>query len=153
MQYVALFDHIMLYIGSFPDFPSWAFMKDLFLDREGWQAMLDREAAPGAAACIGLLRREDFAARQGTLLVWCGEAGGLRAALREYSGEAAADVAMLLVVDGEAVQTLRSSGLAPIRSLLRQGRLQAYMLKTMDELESAGLADFVEDLGLVFPKH
>jgi hypothetical protein len=37
--------------------------------------------------------------------------------------------------------------------LIRQGRLHPYMLKTMDELEAAGLAEFVEDLGLVFPKH
>jgi hypothetical protein len=37
--------------------------------------------------------------------------------------------------------------------LVRQGRLHPYMLKTMDELEAAGLVEFVEDLGLVFPKH
>jgi hypothetical protein len=37
--------------------------------------------------------------------------------------------------------------------LVRRGKLQPYMLKTMNELEVAGLADFVEDLGLIFPKH
>jgi len=40
-----------------------------------------------------------------------------------------------------------------MRQLVRQGKLDPYMLKTMGQLEAAGLADFVEDLGLTFPKH
>jgi len=62
-------------------------------------------------------------------------------------------VAVLLVADREALTALREDGWSPLQAMIRQGRLHPYMLKTMDELEAAGLAEFVEDLGLVFPKH
>ena len=107
--------------------------------------MLDREGMPMSTASIGLLRREDFAAR-------C-DAEGCRADLREYNGAAGDDVAVLLVADDTALAALREGGWAPLPALVRQGRLHPYMLKTMDELEAAGLVEFVEDLGLVFPKH
>lgn len=132
---------------------AWAFMEDAFLDCAGWQSMLDREGMPASSAAIGLLRRDDYAARRGTLLLWRSESDGCRAVLREYSGAAGADVAVLLVADGDALTALREGGWAPMPGLIRQGRLHPYMLKTMDELEAAGLAEFVEDLGLVFPKH
>lgn len=128
-------------------------MKDGFFNRAGWQAMLDREGMPVSRAAIGLLRREDFAARRGTLLLWRRDAEGSRADLREYNGAAGDDVAVLLVADAEALAALREGGWAPLPALIRQGRLHPYMLKTMDELEAAGLAGFVEDLGLVFPRH
>lgn len=115
--------------------------------------MLDREGMPAAGASIGLLRRDDFTARCGTLLVWRSGSEGCRAVLREYNGRAGEDVAVLLVADGDALTALREDGWAPLPGLIRQGRLHPYMLKTMDELEAAGLAEFVEDLGLVFPKH
>lgn len=115
--------------------------------------MLDREQTPNASACISVLRRNEFASRQGTLLVWRGAPGGMQADFRAYQGAAGGDVAVLLVVDDDAVQALRTRGLATIPALIRAGRLHPYMLKTMDELESAGLADFVEDMGLTFPKH
>lgn len=128
-------------------------MVDAFLDCAGWQSMLDREGMPASSAAIGLLRRDEFVARRGTLLLWRSESDGCHAVLREYSGAPGADVAVLLVADGDALATLREAGWAPLPSLIRQGRLHPYMLKTMDELEAAGLAGFVEDLGLVFPKH
>ncbi|MEZ5614277.1 MAG: hypothetical protein R3E35_03545 [Rhodocyclaceae bacterium] len=115
--------------------------------------MLEREGLPASSASIGLLRRDDFAARRGTLLLWRNDSAGCRAVLSEYNGATAEDTAVLLVADAEALAALREGGLAPLPALVRQGRLHPYMLKTMDELEDAGLAEFVEDLGLVFPKH
>lgn len=115
--------------------------------------MLEREGLPASDASIGLLRRDDFASRRGTLLLWRNNRDGCRAELSEYNGAAAEDTAVLLVADAEALAALREGGLAPLPALVRQGRLHPYMLKTMGELEAAGLAEFVEDLGLVFPKH
>jgi hypothetical protein len=132
-------------------------MEDDFLDRSGWQAMLDREQTPDACACIGLLRRNEFVARRGTLLLWCPTADGMQAAFRQYHGDAPSDaggdIGVLLVADQDAVQTMRARGLTSIPALVRAGKLDPYMLQTLDQLESAGLADFVEDLGLTFPKH
>lgn len=128
-------------------------MTDSFLDCDRWQAMLDHEGIPAADAHIGVLRKDDFASRRGKLLVWRGTAQAVLVSLREYNGEPDADVAMLLVADDDALQSLLAEGLAMIPLLVRRGKLQPYMLKTMNELEAAGLGDFVEDLGLVFPKH
>lgn len=128
-------------------------LSDCFLECALWQRMLDRESALVGGGCIGLLRREDFSARSGCLLIFQGTPQGMRASMRAYLGEAGGDVAVLLVADAEAMQTLQQQGLAALRRLVRQGRLDPYMLKTMDQLEQAGLADFVEDLGLTFPKH
>jgi hypothetical protein len=127
-------------------------MNDPF-DCEAWQVMLDREDIGVTSLGIGLLRREDFQSRHGTLLVWRGGTGGMRAIRREYRGQAGDDVAILLVADGEAIETLRSQGLSAIGSLSRRGRLHAYMMKSPGELASAGLAGLVEDMGLAFPRH
>ena len=128
-------------------------MNDSFHDCASWQAMLEREGIPAADAYIGVLEKHDFASRQGRLLVWRGTRDGVQVSLREYTGEADADVAMLLVADAEAVQAMLAHGLPKIPLLVRRGKLHPYMLMTMDKLEKIGLADFVEDLGLVFPKH
>lgn len=115
--------------------------------------MLDAESTPVVAGCIGLLRRQDFSACSGSLLLFRGGAQGMRASLRAYSGEAGADVGVLLVVGAEAIPALQTQGLGAARTLLRQGRVHPYMLKTLEQLEADGLADFVEDLGLTHPKH
>jgi hypothetical protein len=128
-------------------------MQEAFHDCNGWQSWLDRAGMPPARAAIGLLRREDFAARRGTLLLWSSYPEGCRATLREYSGAAGDDVAVLLVAEAEALDTLLADGVAALAGLVRRGRVHPYMLKTLGELEDAGLAEFVEDLGLVFPKH
>lgn len=153
MQYVAVFDLIMLYIEAFPDLASWTSMEDGFFDSTRWQAMLDREGMPASRASIGLLRRADFAARRGTLLIWRCDATGCHADLREYSGQYGDDVAVLLVADADALAPLREGGWAVLPSMIRRGRLSPYILKTMGELEAAGLAEFVEDLELAVPRH
>ncbi|HUW36967.1 MAG TPA: hypothetical protein VMV91_06510 [Rhodocyclaceae bacterium] len=124
-------------------------LADPFLDCALWQRMLDGESAPAPSGAIGLLRREDFSARNGRLLVLQG--GG--ASARAYLGDADADVAVLLVLGDEAVPILQAQGWAAVRTLVRRGELHPYMLKTLRQLEEAGLADFVEDLGLSFPQH
>lgn len=140
--------------------------EDGFFDCAAWQAMLDREAtavtAMAISGCIGLLRRDDFTKRSGSLLVWSGlsvDGGGnqdkarLTAELREYRGAADTDLALLLVADAKTLQRLQAEGLVALSTLVRQGKLDPYMLKTMHQLEQAGLADFIEELGLTFPTH
>jgi hypothetical protein len=127
--------------------------KDAPFDHAAWQTMLDAADLPEATAWIGVLLRPDFAARKGHLLMWRREAGGVRTVTRAYDGVATDDVAMLLVVADEAVAQLLTGGLGQIPALVRSGTLHPYMLMTLGGLEEAGLADFVEDMGLVFPKH
>jgi len=127
--------------------------RNCHLDRMLWRAWLEREQLPPARAYVGVLEKADFAARCGRLLVWRSNADGVEVALRDYRGAADGDVAMLLVLDETGERSLLENGLEGIGRLVRQGRLHAYMLMTLDRLDDVGLADFVEDLGLVFPKH
>jgi len=128
-------------------------MSDGLLDCASWKAMLDREGLAAADALIGVLTKEDFAARRGSVLVWRGTGDGACVALRGYDGEFGADVAMLLVADRDALAAVLADGLAQVPPLVRCGKLHPYMLRTLEALEDAGLADFVEDFGLVFPRH
>ncbi len=128
-------------------------MEDGFLDCTGWHAMLNREGMPVSSASIGLLRRDEFAARRGTLLLWQNAGTECRAVLREYNGQCGDDVAVLLVADADALVHLRKGGWAVLPGMIRRGRLSPYILKTMGELEAAGLAEFVEDLELAVPRH
>ncbi|KON82352.1 hypothetical protein PA01_06470 [Azoarcus sp. PA01] len=128
-------------------------MSDALLDCAAWKAMLDREGVSAADASIGVLTKADFAARRGSVLVWRGTAEGASVALRGYRGEFDADLAMLLVADRDALAAVLAGGLAQVAPLVRCGKLHPYMLRTLEDLEDAGLADFVEDFGLVFPRH
>jgi len=128
---------------------------DHFPDRTRWQTL--REQLSGSAmlpgAAVGILRKESFASRSGKLVVLHGAPSPTPVLVREYSGEPGADVAVLLVVDFAAVDTLQDRGLTAVRALARQGKVLPYMLKTMEQLEAAGMADLIEDLGLTFPTH
>lgn len=126
---------------------------DDFFDCARWQAILDGEASFAAGACVGVLRREDFAARTGSLLLWKWQGGAMRALTRNYAGTPDHDLAVLLVVDPAAAATLQQQGLATLRSMVRQGAVHPYILKTMDQLEAGGLEDFIEDLWLTAPHH
>ncbi|MCK0511653.1 hypothetical protein [Aromatoleum buckelii] len=128
-------------------------MSDELLDCASWKAMLDREGVRAADAAVGVLTKHDFAARHGSMLVWRGTPDGADVSLRGYRGDFDADVAMLLVADRDALAAVLADGLAQVAPLVRCGKLHPYMLRTLEDLEDAGLADFVEDFGLVFPRH
>lgn len=115
--------------------------------------MLDRESSFAAGACVGLLRRADFTARTGTLILLKWQLTGMRASAHPYTGTLPQDVAVLLVLSGAASTTLQQQGLAVLRVLIRQGAAHPYILKTMRELEAGGLEDFIEDLWLTAPHH
>ncbi len=115
--------------------------------------MLTREGMPASNASIGLLRREEFDARRGTLLLWQNAEERCRAVLREFCGHYDEDIAVLLVAEPNAFIDVLDGGWAALPGMIRRGRLSPFILKTMDELEAAGLADFIEELELAEPRH
>ncbi|NMG30083.1 hypothetical protein [Aromatoleum evansii] len=126
---------------------------DGVLDCAAWKAMLDREDLGAADASVGVLTKDEFAARSGRVLVWRGTPCGASVALRDFRGNFDADVAMLLVAERDALAAVLADGLGEVPQLVRRGRLHPYMLRTLEDLEALGLAEFVEDFGLVFPRH
>lgn len=124
-----------------------------FLDCARWQSMLCEETSFGPGACVGVLRRDDFAARNGSLLLLKWQDDAMQALTRPYAGSMDQDIAVLLVTDEAAAITMQQQGLASLRILVRQGKVHPYILKTMAELEAGGLEDFIEDLWLTAPHH
>lgn len=117
--------------------------------------MLERDCA-GLAPCslaIGLMSRGDHGARSGRMLAWRSAEHGLHTEWRPYQGEPGPDLGVLLVGTEEGLRRLQADGLGVVANLVRTGQLLPYILKSTDELEEAGLMEFIEDLGLVFPKH
>ena len=56
-------------------------------------------------------------------------------------------------MSGPALGTLCAEGYSCIAALVRRGEIRPFVLHAMEDLETAGLADFIESLGLVFPRH
>lgn len=127
---------------------------DPFFDDSAWAALLRApQGLPAADLAVGLLRAADFAAQRGELMLWqCGAAGpGLRRV--PYAPDRHTGLGVLLVADAAGLAELLDGGLPRLPALVRRGHLRPFVLKSLVELEAAGLADFVEDLGLVFPRH
>ncbi|MFZ5510983.1 MAG: hypothetical protein ACOZCP_13115 [Pseudomonadota bacterium] len=122
-----------------------------------WQDLLQQAAAAWppvpARLSIGFLGRADHGARRGRLLPWPPAEGGGPSRWRDYRGEAEDDLGLLLVLDEAEAVSLCREGLAFLPTMVRRGKALPYVLRSADELEAAGLMEFVEDLGLVFPKH
>jgi hypothetical protein len=121
-----------------------------------WQDLLLQAAAgwPAVPArlSIGFLGKADHGARRGRLLPWP-PVHGSGPTWRDYRGEAEDDLGLLLVIDEQEAASLYRNGLGCLPMLVRRGKALPYVLRSADELEAAGLMEFIEDLGLVFPKH
>lgn len=125
-----------------------------FFDVRRWQACLGKaDSLCGAGLPVALLRSEDFARGCGTMLLLTGDGAAAIPMLTEYDSACHGSLGLLLVADGPAVAALLDEGWTCLPALVRRGALRAFVLRTLDELEAAGLAEFVDDLGLVFPRH
>lgn len=129
----------------------------LQLDAEhpNWTDRLERDCAglgPSSLA-IGLMTRAEHGTRDGKVLTWRRAEHGFQAEWRTYRGEPDPDLGVLLVGTEDGLRRLQAEGLGVVATLVRTGQLLPYILKSTDELEQAGLMEFIEDLGLVFPKH
>lgn len=136
-----------------------------------WQAMLDRHASlfselvPGSA--VGFVPRAGSgihpgkhvagvmsAGGEGQMLTWTMAAGGMRAAVRSYSGFQDARVDLLLVADEAGLEAMREAlhgeTLSTIKRQIRKGNIMFFVMKTKYELQDAGYEDFLDSLGLAF---
>lgn len=125
-----------------------------FLDVGRWRtALADADSLRGAALPVALLRSEDFACGRGTMLLLAGEGASAAPLLAPYDPACHARLGLLLVADEPALAALLEAGAAVLPALVRRGGLRPFVLRPFDELDAAGLAEFVDELGLVFPRH
>lgn len=127
------------------------------LDAAGWRKVLAAlpDITPGAGASprVAFVASEDFASRSGSVWVWRPGRADPEPASEAYTGGAAGDWDILLVLGGSALEALCATGSCGIAALVRRGEVRPFLLRDAASLEAAGLADFVESLGLSFPRH
>lgn len=127
------------------------------LDAASWQKVLaalpDIAPGVGAGTTVAFVRGEDFASNGGSAWLWRPGSASRQPESQAYTGGAAQDWGMLLVVSGSALDTLCAAGDSSIAALVRRGEIRPFLLRDAATLEAAGLADFIESLGLGFPRH
>jgi hypothetical protein len=127
------------------------------LDAAGWLKVLaalpDLVPGVGAGATVAFVSSEDFASKSGSAWLWRPGAASRQPESQPYAGGAAQDWDMLLVASGPALDTLCAEGEACIAALVRRGEIRPFLLRDAASLEALGLGDFVESLGLAFPRH
>jgi hypothetical protein len=142
-----------------------------FGELPAWQSMLDRHAPlfselePGCA--VGFVPREGSgiqpgkhvaglmaAGGSGQMLTWAMQDGGMRAAMRAYTGFQDVGVDLLFVADADGLQAmneaLQGETLTIIKRQIRKGSIMFFVMKTKYQLQDAGYEDFLDSLGLAF---
>lgn len=127
------------------------------LDESSWRQALavlqsvdDHTDRPLAVVFVG---SDDYAAKRGMAWLWW-PANPPRAVQHcDYDGWFAADWGMLLVMSEAALETVCAQGESCLARLVRRGAIMPFLLRERDELEAAGLIDFIETLELATPKH
>lgn len=127
------------------------------LDAASWPKLLAAlpEIAPGvgASATLAFVASEDFASRSGSAWLWRPGTASRQPESQAYAGGSRQDWDMLLVLGESALAMLRAAGDFSIAALVRRGEIRPFLLRDAATLEAAGLADFIESLGLAFPRH
>ena len=127
------------------------------LDAASWRKVLaalpDIAPGVGAGATVAFVTSEDFASKGGSAWLWRPGSPSPQPESQAYSGGSAQDWGMLLVVSASALDRLCAAGDSCIAALVQRGEIRPFVLHAMEDLETAGLADFIESLGLVFPRH
>ena len=133
-------------------------VKEVFLERDGWQAMLDHHhqvfssLQPGAG--IGILPKTEFDSPEGEMLAWEAASGRLTAEYRTFKGFQEAGVDLLFVVDDEALEEIlnkaKEDPFAKMKQLIRNGNIVFYSMRAQNELLDLGFEDLIDVLGLPF---
>lgn len=130
----------------------------LFLDAEGWQAILDRkqeiftDMLPGAS--LGILPKKEFESPVGTMLTWVRQADKMEVVYQSFIGFQDTSVDLLMIADDEALESLHSKAhdnpFNEMREQIRNGNILYYVMKTKTELLDLGYEELIDVLGIPF---
>lgn len=125
-----------------------------FTDLDGWRDIAARFDSPGAeGAAFGFVLQSDFDANRGEMVVWTARRDGFEIGRQRYESTPAPELSLLMVLGPDALAGLREGGPDALAGLVRKGQVRPFVLQPPEALEAAGLEDFVERLGLAFPRH
>lgn len=126
------------------------------LDEASWRQVLEvlpeAEGEVSEALAVAFINSDDYASKCGPAWLWW--PGDTKSTERcDFDGRYPSEWGMLLVMSEHAMETVCSVGESSLAGLVRRLQIKPFLLKQRDDLETAGILDFIETLELATPKH
>ena len=127
------------------------------MDDVRWSKLLQRmpavEEAAGPPLAVAFIRSDDFAAKRGRAWLWWPGSRTQSVGPVAFDGRFPDDWGVLLVMNDMAISRVGADGTACMAHLARLLDIKPFILRHRDELDAAGVLDFIETLELATPKH
>ena len=127
------------------------------MDEARWSRLLERlpevEEAPGPPLAVAFIDYADYVAKRGQAWLWWPGSRARATGPVSFDGRYPADWGLLLVMNDMAVAKVSADGTACMSHLARLLDIKPFVLRQRDELEAAGVLEFIETLELATPKH
>ena len=126
------------------------------LDESTWRRVLavlpEGESDTDGALAVAFINSDDYASKCGSAWLWW--PGNARPARHcDFDGQFPAEWGMILVMSEAALETVCAKGESSMAGLVRRLQIKPFLLKQRDELEAAGILEFIDSLELATPKH
>ncbi|MDA8257675.1 MAG: hypothetical protein M0Z99_18930 [Betaproteobacteria bacterium] len=127
------------------------------MDEARWSRLLERlpevEETAGAPLAVAFINSADYAAKRGQAWLWWPGSRARATGPVAFDGRFPADWGLLLVMNDMAIAKVGADGTACMAHLARLLDIKPFVLQQRDELEAAGILEFIETLELATPKH
>ncbi len=126
------------------------------LDEASWRQVLavlpEAECETSETLAVAFINSDDYAAKCGSAWLWW--PGNAKPAERcDFDGRFPLEWGMMLVMSEIALETVCAEGESSMAGLVRRLQIKPFLLKQRDNLEAAGILEFIETLELATPKH
>ena len=112
---------------------------------------VDETAGPPLA--VAFIGSADYAAKRGQAWLWWPGSRARATGPVAFDGRFPVDWGLLLVMSDMAIARVGADGTACMAHLARLLDIKPFVLQQRDELEAAGILEFIETLELATPKH
>ena len=127
------------------------------MDEERWLRILthlpEAEELGGPPLAVAFIGSDEFAARQGRAWLWWPGSRDRAAGTAAFDGSYPEDWGLLLAMNEAAIDQVGTEGLACMAHLARLLDIKPFVLRQREELDAAGVLEFIETLELATPKH
>lgn len=127
------------------------------MDEARWSRLLERlpEVAEvdGPPLAVAFIDSADYTAKRGQAWLWWPGSRTRATGPVAFDGRFPADWGLLLVMSDMAIARVGADGTACMAHLARLLDIKPFVLQQRDELEAAGILEFIETLELATPKH
>ena len=127
------------------------------MDEARWSLLLERlpevEEAAGPPLAVAFIDNADYAAKRGQAWLWWPGSRAHATGPVAFDGRYPADWGLLLVMNDMAIERVGADGTACMAHLARLLDIKPFVLRQREELDAAGILEFIETLELATPKH